>query len=183
MHQLLSALILSISSNLDTFTLSISYGMNKIRIPFISNLIITVVSTLGTFLSMKFGRIIAYILPNFIANIIGGFALILIGLWFLIDYLKNKSSGENSSNKNLNFKNSFSIALALTINNLGIGISASITGISIFYSTIFTLIMTSLTIILGYWIGESLLGKLIGKYSSFISSILLIILGAYESFL
>ncbi|WP_315081296.1 sporulation membrane protein YtaF [uncultured Clostridium sp.] len=201
MQQFLSALMLSASSNLDTLTVAISYGMYKIKIPFISNLLIAIITTVGTFLSMEFGSLLENLIPSYLTDMIGGLILVLIGAWFLKDALrdimKNKKQSNNSEDVLLNdnlwadkdnsgdisIKETFSLALALTINNLGVGIAASITGVSIFYSTLFTFIITILSVSCGTWIGKSMFGKLFGKYASIISSILLIILGTYESFI
>ena len=188
MQQFLSAFILSISSNLDTFTVSVSYGMHKIKLPLSSNLLIAIITSIGTFLSMLFGSFLENILPNSISNFIGGISLVLIGTWLLISSIRNKETpnfinADSNNSRVIELKETIPLAFALTINNLGVGISASITGINIFYSTLFTFIVTSLSIILGSLLGNSFLGKLLGKYASLASSLLLIILGIYESFI
>ncbi len=154
MQQFLSAFILSSSSNLDTFTVSLSYGIHKIKLPFSSNMIITAITSIGTFLSMLFGSFLATILPYSISNFIGGISLVLIGIWFLISGIKNKKSSALLNSKfnkprAIKLKETIPLAFSLTLNNLGVGISASITGISIFYSTLFTFIVTSVSIVLG----------------------------------
>ncbi|MEG0295657.1 MAG: sporulation membrane protein YtaF [Clostridium sp.] len=199
MQNFLSVLLLSVSSNLDTVTVAISYGMNKIKIPWISSLLIAIISTLGTFLSMEFGSLLVDFIPANLADLIGGLMLIVIGVWFLIDFLRKNKTVKSSYDQDLiiyeNFmvdkdnsgdisiKETIPLALALTINNLGVGIAASITGISILYSTICTFIVTLISIWCGSWIGQGVASKLLGKYAPIISSILLIILGIYESFM
>lgn len=188
MQQFLPAFILSISSNLDTFTVSVSYGMHKIKLSFSSNLLIAIITSIGTFLSMLFGSFLANILSDNISNFIGGISLVLIGFWFLISSIKNKEVIDftNTNSKNprvIDLKETIPLAFALTINNLGVGISASITGINIFYSTLFTFIVTLVSIVLGSCLGNSFLGKFLGRYSPLVSSLLLIILGIYESFI
>lgn len=199
MQNFLSVLLLSVSSNLDTVTVAISYGMNKIKIPWISSLLIAIISTLGTFLSMEFGSLLVDFIPANLADLIGGLMLIIIGVWFLIDFLrKNKTvklsydqdliidenfMADKDNSGDISIKETIPLALALTINNLGVGIAASITGISILYSTICTFIVTLISIWCGSWIGQGVASKLLGKYAPIISSILLIILGIYESFM
>lgn len=185
MHLLLSALILSLSSNLDTFAVAISYGLQKIKIPFLSNLIIAIITSIGTFVSMELGVILIKFLPLSFTDILGGILLILIGFWFLIDFFKNLKTDKNNGfeadtdhSGDISLKETIPLSLALTINNLGVGIAASITGVSIFYTTLFTFIITLLCISIGTSLGKSFLGK----YSPLISSILLIILGLFESF-
>ncbi|ORX22526.1 sporulation membrane protein YtaF, partial [Thermoanaerobacterium sp. PSU-2] len=57
MH-VISSLLFSISANIDNFTVAIAYGIKKIRIGILSNLLIALVSGIGTFLSMFIGLFI-----------------------------------------------------------------------------------------------------------------------------
>ena len=65
-------------------------------------------------------------------------------------------------------------------NNLGTGVAASITGVSIQFTIISTFILSIVTITLGETIGKCLLGKFLGKYAPLFSGILLIMLGIIE---
>ncbi|MEG1004053.1 manganese efflux pump MntP [Clostridium sp.] len=186
----LTALIFSISSNLDNLVIGISYGSEELKIPFSSNLIIAIVSTTGTFLSMSLGNYITNFLPNYISNLIGAVVISLIGLYFIMqsitDDLKNKNSKtkvevfKNGYCTTISSKDTFFLALSLTFNNLGTGIAASVTGISIYLVTLLTFIFSILTILIGQSLGDHVLGKFLGKYASFISGLLLFILGIIE---
>jgi putative Mn2+ efflux pump MntP len=70
----------------------------------------------------------------------------------------------------------------LTFNNLGTGVAASIAGISIEFTVIFTFILSVLTIIFGQSIGNHMFGNFFGKYAPLSSGILLIILGIIQFF-
>lgn len=197
MQHLLSALILSVSSNLDTVTVCISYGMYDIRLPWLSNILIAFITSVGTFLSMEFGHILSVVLPGGLGNVLGGITLILLGLWFLLGCFKNtmKTStikpeeipnnetlmADKDASGDINLKETIPLSLALTINNIGVGIAASMTGVSILYSTILTFIITILSVCGGTWLGRSILGKICGKCAPLLSSILLIIIGVYET--
>ena len=105
----------------------------------------------------------------------------------IFDYLKNyKYYTDNSyidnNNKydDLTLKESITLSLALTINNLGIGIAASIAGISIFLNTLCTFVITILSLILGLSIGNSYLSNIFGKYGGLVSGIIIVLLGLYE---
>jgi len=50
----ISALTFSLSSNLDNMVIGIAYGINKVRIGIISNLIIAFITSTGTFLSWEY---------------------------------------------------------------------------------------------------------------------------------
>ena len=95
----------------------------------------------------------------------------------MIEYAE-KSDLDNSGD--INIKEALLVAFGLTFNNLGTGVAASITGVSIQFTVISTFILSILTIIFGEAIGNHVLGKFLGKYAPLISGILLIILGIIE---
>ena len=202
---LISAILLSLSANLDTFTVAISYGIKKIKLSISNILLITFITTLGTFASMSLGLGLTQFISVYTANLIGSLMLIGIGIWILVDFFKQShkknqiSSIENNStysqilsdpivadkdhSGDIDFKESITLSLALTINNLGIGIAASIAGINIYLNTICTFIVTILSIVVGISIGSSYLSNLCGKYAGLISGLVIILLGLYEAFL
>ena len=204
----LSPLLLSISSNLDTFTIGASYGIKKIRMSKSSLLIIAIITSVGTFISMYLGKIISNFFNQSIANIFGSILLGLVGIYFIIEHVRmeKKHRGEdisyyvesNSKYKviledptiidadrsyEININEALLLSFALTINNLGIGVTASITGVNIPLSIFFNFIVTIISFYFGYFIGNSYLSKLLGKYATFISGIILIMLGIYEAFM
>lgn len=80
---LLSALFLAVAVSFDSLAIGITYGLNKISIPIVSKLILSLVSGLSFFLAMLFGRLLEQqINPNF-ATILGGVLFILLGLYNL----------------------------------------------------------------------------------------------------
>lgn len=203
MTLILSALLFSTSSNLDNIVVGIAYGIKKIKIGLIANILIAAVTATGTFLSMSVGAYISTFLPNYIANGLGAIVIIFLGIYFvaqsiiklqnnnkstelalkdisdMIDYAE-KSDLDNSGD--INIKEAFLIAFGLTFNNLGTGVAASVTGVNIQFTVISTFILSILTIILGECIGNNIFGRLLGKYAPLISGILLIILGIIEFF-
>lgn len=222
---LISAFLLSFSSCLDNIVVGIAYGMKKTKIGFISNLLIAVITSCGTLVSMLFGRFIASIISVSIAQALGSAMIILIGIYFVLEYFIKKKRGSveesqelmleldescdvdydydncynncgdcsNYSNekklscsskytKKISIKETILLAFALTINNLGIGISASLAGVSIVATVLFTFVISILTIMLGLAMGSNLIGRLFGKFASLVSGILMLILGIFELF-
>jgi len=198
MH-VISSLLFSISANIDNFTVAIAYGLKKIRIGILSNLLIALVSGIGTFLSMSIGLFINKFLPSNISNIVGSLILIIIGLWFILDYYRKRKTDTfalknnyeilintkiagNDNLKYIDIKESIILAFGLTINNLGLGIGASITGLNIYFTTLLTIIFSLLSILLGFTIGNTYLAKAFGNYAPLVSGILIVFLGIYEIF-
>lgn len=204
----LSPLLLSISSNLDTFTVGTSYGIKKIHMTKSTILLIAIITSIGTFISMYFGAIIGDFFSIKIANIFGSVLLSLVGVYFIVEHIRieKKYRGEdisyyvesNSKYKGiledpiiLDTNNSHEIELnkalllsfALTLNNLGVGFAASITGINIPLSIFFNFIGTVIGFYLGYFINNNYFSKLFMKYATLASGVILIILGLYEIFI
>ncbi len=75
-----SIALISISSNADSFAIAIAYGIRKVRIAILPNLLIASVSSFGTFLSMSLGQTIGGYLPRSISTMLGSGVLISIGI-------------------------------------------------------------------------------------------------------
>ncbi len=88
MAHLLSSLLLSLASNVDNFAVGIAYGVKRLKISLLSNLLIALISGLGTLLSMSVGDVISSYLPNPVANALGSIVLVVIGLWGIWETLK-----------------------------------------------------------------------------------------------
>lgn len=197
----LSALLFSISSNLDNLVVGIAYGIKNINVKITANLLIAIITSTGTFLSMSLGLYISKFLPHYMSNYLGSGVIIILGVYFVIQSmikLINNTSSKELALKNVNdmieyakksdaddsgdisIKEALLVALGLTFNNLGTGVAASITGVSIQFTVILTFILSMLTIIIGETIGNHVFGKVLGRYSPLFSGILLIILGVFE---
>ncbi|SHJ27780.1 putative sporulation protein YtaF [Clostridium cavendishii DSM 21758] len=198
---ILSALLFSLSSNLDNLVIGIAYGIKRIKIGIISNFIIAIVSVTGTFIAMSLGTYISRFLPNYVANGLGAGMIIILGIYFVLQSIVNMMSNNKSKDlalKDINdmveyaeksdldksgdisVKEAFFVALGLTFNNLGTGVAASITGVSIQITVIVTFILSVITILFGQALGNHVLGKLLGKYAPLLSGVLIIILGIIE---
>ena len=205
MH-IFSSILLAFSSSIDSLIIGIAYGVKQIRIKLIINLVISIIVTLTTFLAMCLGHLICDYIPNGICNYIGSSLLIIVGLYILWDYYKkkhkhteenliefinsfdydeivelNKTADINGSG-NIEISEAITLALSLSINNLALGIGASISGISIFLTTILTFVFSIITMSIGLKLGSRYLSKIFGEYSPLFSAIIIIAMGIFEFF-
>ena len=204
----LSPLLLSISSNLDTLTVSLSYGIKKIHLTKSITILLAIITSIGTFLSMYIGKLILHLFKPELGNIFGATLLSFIGVYFIVEYirLEKKRAGYDTSyyfESSLKYKNilenptiidsdksnhidireCLNLSLALILNNLCTCFAASITGVSISLSVFLNFIITIFSIYLGYFNSDIYISKWFSKYSNLISGIILIILGIYEAFM
>ncbi len=193
MH-ILSILLFAISSNLDNLTVGIGYGMEKIEVNPLSNLIISLISAIGTFISMYLGTIVLKFLNKEITNLIGSGILIAIGLFFCYqffkskdvknddDLIKNPKKADKDNSKHIEPREAVSLGFALTINNFGVGFGASIAGLSFILTSIVTFFISIIFLEGGYLLGNDVFAKIFGKYSDLISGLIIIFIGIYEIF-
>lgn len=188
---------------MDNIVIGTAYGIKKIKIGVYANLIIAAVTSAGTYLSMTAGTYIAKLLPDSCANTLGAAAVGLLGLYFIIqsviklfkttkpkelalkdisDMMEYAEDSDSNQNGRIDKKEAFLVGLGLMLNNLGTGITASITKVNIPLTITATFILSILTLLLGEAIGNHALGKLFGKYAPLFSGVLLVVLGVFEYF-
>ncbi len=193
MFELLCGALFSVSANLDNIPIGLSYGVRKVHISIIKNIIICIFTSCATFLSMMIGQNISNLFNIKFANIIGSFLLILLGAFPLLkkaihwkNYKKIKNESRKFKNTNSNSyissKELFTIILTLSLNNIASGFAASITGINTFFTTFFTFIFGSIFLFIGNNLGKKINNKIAEKYSDIISSVILILIGIVEIF-
>ena len=202
---LIPIILFVLSTSLDTFVVSLAYGVKNIKIGFLSNLVIAFISSVGTFLSMFLGNILINIISLKLANLIGALVLFILGVYFILDYRKNTNAQRpeylcsNSNNcprailkfpeiadadhsGSIDLKESVILSLALTINNLALGLAASITGLDIFLTSIITFIFSIILVPLGIFISKKFLNKFIIEKGSLISGVIILFLALIEAF-
>lgn len=90
----LSLIVLAFAVSLDGFGVGVTYGLRKIRIPFLSVFIIACCSGFIIWLSMQAGGYLSGFLSDTVAKLIGAVILILIGCWALVQLGRSKSGDE-----------------------------------------------------------------------------------------
>ncbi|HFD2029188.1 TPA: sporulation membrane protein YtaF [Clostridium perfringens] len=208
----LSILLFVIATSLDILVVSLAYGLKDIKINFSSTLVIASISALGTFISMILGQFLVDLIPVKLGDIIGGLVLLALGFYSIYSYFKEKKiltsfkekkiltshNSENNSSPtfilenpevadkdksgNIDFKESLALSLALALNNFGLGIGASISGLNIAFTTISTFIISLIFISLGFYLSKTIKSKNISKNSNLIVGIIIIILSLFIIF-
>ena len=199
----LSILLFVSAASLDILVVSLAYGLKDIKINFSSTLVIASISALGTFISMILGKFLVDLIPIKLGDIIGGLVLLLLGFYSIYSYFKEKKiltshNSENDSSPtfilenpevadkdksgNIDFKESLALSLALALNNFGLGIGASISGLNIAFTTISTFIISLIFVSLGFYLSKTIKSKNISKNSNLIAGIIIIILSLFIIF-
>ncbi|MGL4990841.1 MAG: sporulation membrane protein YtaF [Sarcina sp.] len=200
---LIPIILFVFSASIDSFVVAFAYGSRNIKIGIASNFLIAAVTAIGTFLSMLVGKLFIDKIPLNIANLIGAFILFLLGIYFIVDYKKSKyikkpeefcegkqchkailkfpEVADTNNSGNIEVSESIALATALTLNNISLGIAASITGLDIYLTTLVTFVISILFIWLGFFLSKHTLNKFIADKGSLISGIIILILALIEA--
>ena len=142
-----SSLIFAISSRIDSLGIGITYGIKKTKISLIGKLILFIISLITAYISIIFGNIIQFILPEFLTKLIGNGILILMGLYIIFEAFKENNNSPNVFNnpissdfdnsKVIDSKEALFLAVALSLDSFCIGICGSIADINLVLFPIF----------------------------------------------
>ncbi|MDQ0270080.1 sporulation membrane protein YtaF [Cytobacillus purgationiresistens] len=210
MTQMITLLILAIAVSLDSFSVGLTYGLRKMKIPIKSILIIACCSAATLLISMGIGHIIArFISPEF-ADSIGGIILICLGGWVLYQFFKPEKAKDVLPHEKtiMNFEikslglvinilkkpmaadidksgaitgvEAFLLGLALSLDAFGAGIGAAMLGYSPVYLAFTVAVMSSLFVFAGMRIGDLFSNAGWMQKCSFIPGLILIIIGIWK---
>ena len=166
MH-ILSVILFALSANIDCLVIGLSYSLKK-----------TIMTKIGTYFSMMLGSLLTRFLSINTANHIGSLILIVIGISMILQ--KQQDIKQFQSHKKITLKETFLLGFALSLNNIGLGIGASITGLPCFYTCLATLCASFVFILISQWLGKTYFSKYISSYASPVSGLLIFLLGFYE---
>lgn len=230
--QLLPSLLFGISASLDALLVGIGYGLRKVRVSALQNLSISLVSLLGTCLSVCLGSRLMLFLPASLADRAGSSILMLLGTYYIIKWgfpkiinrkirsletkpftgrkqsfeteqfgkrkhpasdtrsaemvrsLETTHTSEITSAENVQTRlkpaETFFLSMTLSLNNIGIGLSASMAGLPLLPAAVTTFLCSALFLLCGNRLGQSRFLRLIGSAADPISGLLLIGLGMIQ---
>ena len=193
--QLVPSLLFGISASLDALLVGVSYGLRGVRIQLLQNLFISLIALLGTCLSVSLGGFLTTLLPPVVCSCAGSLILMFLGIYYIAKWtltvLQDSTADHLSDSKDsalistsrslcLTAAEVFFLSITLSANNLGIGLSASIAGLTLIPAATATCICSILFLYFGNRLGESRLMQLIGNLADPISGALLIVLSLIQ---
>lgn len=195
---LISSLLFGFSASIDSFIVGMTYGVKKMHISSCKNLIISTITLAGTVLSILAGSRIAPFLPERAAKAAGSMILILLGIYYIVKfiliYFKKRRTANSLSANALSYsaasgrpdtglltgREAAALGLALSVNNIGIGLGASISGIRLASTAAVTFFLSILLLALGNRLGRLPFLQFAGRFADPLAGLILIALGLYE---
>lgn len=195
-----ASLLFGISASLDALLVGIGYGIRGTRIKLWQNLVISLITLLGTCLSVGLGHRLVRLLPGVIGDYAGSLILILLGLYYIVKWTisflrcdSGETASENPGHEMVSASVSIAfpclkltevliLSLTLSLNNLSAGLSASLAGLTLFPAAASTLVCSILSLSAGNRLGGSPLLQTAGRAADPLSGALLMGLGIIQLF-
>ncbi len=196
----LTVLLFSASVTCDSLIIGLSYGSRKIKINFLNNIIVGMISCLGTMVGMYAGHLFDMFLVESVTKCLGSVLLFLFGLYMFYQALSKQITAKSDSHKvvsdaadlaeNFDKDHSKSIELSealllgifLCINNVGLGVGAALAGLDILMTSFTCLVLSVLFIEIGCRLTYNLLSEKTVVYAEYIASLMIMLLAVYELF-
>ncbi|TLS39149.1 sporulation membrane protein YtaF [Pseudalkalibacillus caeni] len=208
--QWISLFLLAFAVSIDGFSVGLTYGLRKMKIPFKSIVIISCCSAITLLVAMSAGYLIQGWLSPVAAEKIGGLILIVIGSWVLYQVMRpSKEDKKESVQRTLikleikslgvviqilrkptvaDFDDSGTITgieaillgTALSLDAFGAGIGASLVGYSPLWTAVCIAIMSSAFVMLGLKFGNAASRFKWVEKLSFLPGFLLIVIGVFK---
>ncbi|MDV4151887.1 sporulation membrane protein YtaF [Clostridium sp. AL.422] len=207
---MIEILLLVLSVSIDSFIASISYGSSKIKIPLISALIVSIISSSMLGVSLIVGSFFQNFISINIAKIISFVILLLLGFYRLFEgllksYINNKSTDSSplkfklfdfhfvlqiyaneikadfDKSKILSYREAIYLSIALSLDSLAVGFGSSLIVINYIQVFIISIIIGLTAILLGAHIGKKFIES-VNLNLSWLSGTMLIILAFLRAF-
>ena len=198
MKTILHLLFLSIAANLDNLGVGVAYGVKRIKVPPLSNLIIAVIAFIFGCVSVFTGSWIGRFLNDTTANTIGAILIIGVGLWMMrpkklqfilernplrsetsliIKILHEPEVADSDHSALISWQESILLGVALSLNVCTNGISAGLWRLNAIYTALCMAIFSYITIAFGIILGLRYGSRWLGNKATFAAGILLILIG------
>lgn len=199
-----SMVMLGIAANLDNLGIGLTYGLRKIKIPLLSNIVIAVLSGVATILSSFAGSTLLHILPCKLCSLLGGVVVSIVGVLTILSLRENvekktsnniqittqnlqiilkepcRADADNSGH--ISIKEAILLGMALAVNCLATGLGAGMIGVNVLELTISIMFFSLLTIFSGGYIGRHYFSGFLEKRATLIAGVILIVIGVYKMF-
>lgn len=170
--------------SLDGLMVGMAYGVRKIRVPLLSQVVIVVASGAAVLSAMLVGKLLGQMVDAAAAHRVGSLLLLLLGLFFLLqglrEYLcarrKNAAepllsfqvrplgivihileapeSADRNADSRISWREACVLGLALSLDSFGAGVGIALRGFSVGITVLSVLLINLLTMKLGLYFGK-----------------------------
>ena len=171
-YAVLEALLLVVALSMDAFVASFAYGAQRIKIPFSSAAIISVICTAMLAVSLLAGALLRPFLPQGLTR---GLCFALLFLKFILDIYADPEKADRDGSRVLSPAEAASLAVALSLDGLAVGFGAALMQVNVLIVMLFSLAVGMLAVRLGGKIGNRAAQKLSFDLSWFSGALLIVL--------
>lgn len=205
-----AVIVFALAVSADGFIAGLAYGIKKIRIPFISLLVIAAASAMAVSISMLLGQGIAAVLPSGSADKLGALLLVIMGVFFLlkaigdqidhlpaneeeplltlklkslgivIQILKEPIAADFDASGELSNKEALFLGSALAIDAMGAGIGIAMAGYNILFTALTVGMLKFILVNIGIEFGKRMKNGVVRNIASFVPGLSFLIIGIME---
>ncbi|KEQ25642.1 sporulation membrane protein YtaF [Paenibacillus tyrfis] len=201
----------AVSSSLDNLGAGLSYGIRRIRVGVLSNLIIAMICFMFSETGILFGQWLSEVLPGILPVLISAFIMTVIGLRIVLlaiprkqstspevkedqsdgsslkDILQHPEKADKDKSGSIGIGESVVLGIALSANAVTNGLSAGLMGLSPLAISLTAAQGSFITIWIGVVIGRKVAGVRIGSFSlgqfgTLISGVILLLIACNSLF-
>ena len=173
-------LVLVTALSVDSFAAGLVYGVGKVKVPLLSVLIITFISSMTLIISIFIGNIISGMLPENFTDDVSFLIIYTIGVVKLLQKPKgdeaDKADKANKDGDNiLSPVEALYLGAALSIDSIAAGIGAGVMAVHAAWTLCVSLLVGGLAIFFGTWLGRIISSRFRSDLQ-WVSGILMILL-------
>lgn len=197
---LLTMIALSVAANLDNAGVGIAYGVRKIHISSIANLVVAFISGLATLVSGYAGRFLSHYIHPLLAMDIGAVVMFAVGVWVMLEPLRERrkraksneksgvigrilddpSTADFDKSKTISLLEAIVLGIALAMNAFAGGFDAGVTHLNIWGTTIGVSLFSYVLLGFAAFLGRRYAARALGDKATYIAGILLILIGFHQ---
>jgi putative Mn2+ efflux pump MntP len=183
--EIASVIILGIGANTENLPVGFAYGLRRLRIGLVPNLLIAAMTTVAALVPLSVGRSLRGYVPTAAPDVFAG--LLLIGLGVLGVWLERRRSGRQiklpasrgSDSRSIDLRETLALSGALSMNNIGLGFAGGVASLGS-GSVALSVAGFSVTLLwLGEWLGRKLARPMVAGFDwlQLVGNLLLVAVG------
>ncbi len=200
---LLHLFLLGIATNLDNLGVGLVYGLRRIKVPPSSNLAIALTALVFGYISALAGSALRYFLAGSLANLLGAFLLIGMGIWIMLAQegdssaapenerlpsnqpsvlaiLRRPEQADQDDSRVISLREALYLGVAVSLNCLANGLSAGLWRLGALPTALSMACFSYAAIWLGTWLGARYGAAWLGKKATVLAGCLLLLLGVHQ---
>jgi putative Mn2+ efflux pump MntP len=152
--------LLSLASSTDNFMVGLSVGLGRKHLGVAANLLISLCNAMGAGVAGYLGGSLPHYLPLYLAPLLAALAFGLLAAQGFAEFHHKHHQSLQSNDKSqrqqrhLDTSRALQLALPMTLNNLAGGVAAGAVGVTVVQASLYGLLASFLTMLLGYLIGQ-----------------------------